>query len=383
MITKVLDGFKSAFKEMDMKTKIIIGVVVLFLFIIIIAGACNKTTKKTVKIDDYKTIKTMMIESGKKYFKDEDLLPEVNFEEDVDVDTLIKEGYMEDITNYVSEGKSCDGLVLARNVENLFYYSAILDCGDDYYDLTLAEAIEFDNPIVTTGIGLYDNGKEKYFRGEAKTNYVKISNYLWRIIDVNETGDVKLVLNIIDTDNLALDKDYVWDNRYNNETKEYNGKNDFNISRIKDSLTSLATVDTIIDPLDRGKLLKRNLCIGSRIITDLLNDNSLECSKKSDNLYFFGMLTASEFLRASIDPDCINVLSPTCGNYNYLVSNRQRGWTITSLSNNTYQSFSYQSTGLKVNKAEDDIAIRPTIELHNLTVITDGIGTYKDPYTIE
>lgn len=383
MLEKVLEGFKSVFSEMDTKKKIMAGVGVLFVFIIIIASSCKKNDEKPEKLDDYKNIKTIMTEAAKKYFKDEEILPEVNYEEDVDLDELVKEEYMKDISNYLSEGKSCDGTVLVRNVENKYYYTSILDCDEDYYDYTLAELIELDNEIVTSGVGLYNDGKVKYFRGEVKNNFVKISDYLWRIISVNENGDVQLILNEMDYENDAFNNLFVWDNRYNSETNEYNGKNDFNVSRIKDSLTTLAKNDSIIDPDDRGMLLKRNLCIGSRPINNLTTDNSIECAKKSDELYFFGAITTSDFLRASLDPECKTVTSPVCGNYNYLVSNRQSGWTLTPLAENSYKAYSYELRGLSSNDADREYKIYPTIELHGLTVIDDGIGTADDPYIIQ
>ncbi len=383
---QVIEDLKNTIIDLDLKTKIMAGGAILFIVVLIFANACKKKPKDPIiEKNNYVEIKSIMVKAAKEYFNNEeniDYLPLSNFEDEVDVDELVTEGYMKKLSEYVDEGVICEGSVLLRNVEEKYYYNPILDCGDDYYDLTLAEAVMADNEYVTTGHGLYEGEKNIYFKGEVKNNYVKIDGNLWRIVDINkETNEVKLIFDFINYEIPELNSRYKWDDRYNSETTYYDGKNDFDLSRIKDTLTELAKNKKIISKDGLGLLIKRNLCIGARSIDDLTYDNSSECKKLSADLFFFGTFTPSEYIRSSIDPACKSINTEACNNYNFLIPNSGSSWTITPNAANSHSVYAYIEELVSV-KANLQQMIYPTVIVHPLALILDGIGTQEKPYVL-
>ena len=140
-----------------------------------------------------------------------------------------------------------------------------------------------------------------------------------------------------------------------------------------------------IFPTDfKAKLVKINACISPKSETD--EDNSMDkaCNDVLDNQYAT-LITLSEYINASIDPECKSSKDFECQNYNYLskFEDTSNWWTITPNSSNTYQAYQISYTGnIIVSSCSSRAMMRPIFYLSNDTIYKGGDGTIDDPYII-
>ena len=96
-----------------------------------------------------------------------------------------------------------------------------------------------------------------------------------------------------------------------------------------------------------------------------------------------GLLTVSDYLAASVDPNCKSIVTKSCKNYNYLFS-KYDWWTITANKNKSYQAYKIDSSGLVKSVNSSNYArIRPVVALLNAVKYKSGKGTAEDPYVIK
>lgn len=359
---------------------LIVGVVV-FLLIMFILSLIVSPRKS------YEQVENIMKEAAEKYYSEhKNRLPGENTKNaGIEARTLIANEYMKDFTEYLGEDTKCDsGRVTVEKINDKFVYTPYLTCGKEYQTSELYAKVVDEKKIVVNGDGLYNLNGEYVFRGTDVNNYVKLGNIIWRIVKIDSENEMLLIRN---------DKEktlsVVWDDRYNS-IKGYNsGVNDFNISRIKESLklyyksdSEIFYGDGKIIPKDiKDKLVPFDLCVGKRGVDYVVNNNSAECGQVVKN-QMIGMLTMSDYLNASTDAECISPLSKSCQNYNYLITN-YNWWLITADSDNTFNVYRVDRNGI-INKslASGMSFIRPTIKLSNRAMYKSGSGTEKDPYII-
>lgn len=350
--------------------------IVLLIIVVIIIGVVSFSLLKGTNLN-YTELENKMQEAAINYYENnQDELPSIGNTVTITYSTLENSGEIKEISKYTKS--SCDGKVVVSNSNSNYAYTPYLDCGDAYKTVKFYNKVLEDNPIVSEKDGLYLQGDSKVFRGESLNNFVMFDDeQIWRILKIDSDNSVKLLFY-----NSALRTNY--DDRYNAERSSTVGKNDYNISRMKETLEGFYNNDIIINGNLKGKLISKPYCIGSRAIDDNVNDGSIECSKTVEGQYITN-LSVYEYLNASIDPACNSATTLECQNYNYLQKSTDSSWWLsTPYNENSYMMYYVNSGGL-VDKAlcSSNIFIKPTIYLSEDAIYVSGTGTYEDPYIIK
>ena len=365
----------------DMKKKlmrimlIVVGVLVLLLVVILIISLFSNGNKT------YEEIEEDLKNAAMEYYEVQSgLLPREEGETvTVRASALIDAGYMKPLSE-LREGENCSGRVEVTKVGDNIVYTPYLDCGDNYTTKELYKAV-LEQGIVTSGNGLYDMNGEKVYRGDNVNNYVQLDNQMFRIVKVTSDNKILLILNEMDS---TLSTYY--DDRYNPDRMFNSGFNDYRISRIYEYLDRLYNNKlsvTILSSNDKTKLTPFNLCIGKRASTDTTNNNSLECSDVLEN-QMIGLLTASDFMNASLDANCRATTNKSCQNYNYLRLRETEWWLVTSNSLNNYEAYVVKSAGyIDENQASGYKKVRPTVMLNNNVMIKSGDGSASNPFVLK
>ncbi len=365
--------------------KMLIGVIVLTLIVVILllilSKASSTSTKKGVSYSD---IEDAMTDSAKRFFKDNNkYLPKSNGGTvEISAQKLINENYLS-AHNTIS---SCTGKVVVQNNDDNYIYVPYLDCGSKYKTTELYRKVTNSSNIVSSGSGLYNDNGTYIFRGDTVNNYVQIGKVIWRIVKVTNDNLVELVRDSRSDSSMTFES-YPWDDRLNVDKDFNSGINNFELSRIKDTLDdSLSITDDYeqIVPKDfRGHLVATSYCIGKRGESDSTRNMSTECSQQSSPMKV-GLLTVSEFMDASLDGNCNSTFAELCENYNYLNMADYDWWTITGDSANSYQVYYVESKGsVVVTNASSYKKLRPVIYLDSKTMFKSGKGTLEKPYKIK
>lgn len=365
------------FKKFIIKLALIVvgGIVLLF----VVLGIASAFTKGSYS---YEKIETIMTNAAKSYFADnpESLPKKENQIVEIEASTLAQAGKMKDLSEYTKKGVTCTGKVSVSKADEEYVYTPSLNCGDAYTDKAIATAVKEDSKVVASGYGLYKMNNGLVFRGETVNNYVQINEDLWRIVKIDSSNNVYLIKE----KNIGYSAS--WDDRYNSEV-EYNiGINNYSTSRIKEYLGEL--YDTTKEDLvflsetNKTKISSYEVCTGKRTIDSTINTNELEC-KSTVAGQKLGLLTVSDYINASIDPNCTSPQSPSCQNYNYLTVD-YRWWTATAVANSTSTAFIVDEQG-RVSEAKCNAynKIRPVIKLSSRIMVSSGKGTEKNPYIIK
>ena len=357
---------------------IISGILILiFLLILIVTVIIGRNYT-------YDKIEQVLKNAAIKYYQVQDVLLPSNEGEksEVDATTLASDDYklMKPLSK-LKKNVSCTGKVVVEKVNNEYIYTPYLDCGNSYKTEELYKAVTSKNKTVTSGNGLYEMNGEHVFRGEKVNNYVKLSKGLFRIVKI--TSDNKILL-IPEFDEYYSD---VWDDRYNADIGYSSGINLYRPSRMRDMLASIYADKlkdfSLLSDNDRQKLTTFSFCIGKRSAEEENNTGAVECADSLDN-QMIGLLTASDYINASIDVNCKNTVSKSCQNYNYLKIKNTAWWLGTAPSFDTNDVYYVNENGyLLYSNASSLNIIRPTVMLNNNVMIRSGKGTESDPFILK
>ncbi len=375
-----LSDYKSkedpAKKRLIMLMGIIVIGTILLLFILYIASLFGK------KSYTYEDVETIMKDAAVGYFAAHpEYLPQ-NEGDIVEVDSvnLVAEGRMNDLSSYFNT--ACTGTVQVEKMGTDYFYTPFLNCGNNYSTVELARKVMEDNPTVREGDGLYSFNNNYVFRGENVNNYVQLDNSLWRIVKINEEGN----LVMIHANGLPSYK--AWDDRFNEDRNYEAGVNRFAVSRIKDYLSNVyaGKVDEedekILSDKDRSRLVSYDLCIGKRSVNSESKNNSEECRQKSSNTKL-GLLTLSDYLYASIDTNCRSASTRSCTNYNYLKMSDE-WWLATADADTDYSVYKVDRSGIvRLDIASTYSLVRPVIHLNSRVMTSGGKGTLDEPYLVK
>lgn len=374
--SKSYDPMKKMFRFMG----IIVGVMIILLIILFFVSMSGKKNNTY----SYSEIESILEKAGKSYFKDNaSYLPEDEGDAvEVDSTTLAAEGKMKDLSEYPTKsGVVCTGSVKVMLEDDEYLYTPVLNCGDKYSTVSLNSKVVDSNEIVTTGDGLYSRNGEYIFRGENVNNYVMLDNSLWRIVKITANDELVLISQE------GVGYTTPWDDRYN-EQKNYDaGINNYSVSRIKDYLDEVYNnpnknnKELIISKKDKTRMVSFNVCVGKRTPTSVSKNNEEECKQTLKNQKF-GLLTLSDYLYASVDPNCKSSETKSCANYNYLVIH-SNWWLATANSENTYQVYKVRSGGSVSSDTASSYALaRPVIHLNSNVLYNGGKGTELKPYKV-
>lgn len=361
------------FKNMDKKTKLYLGVgfgsiLLLIIFLVIlklIVG--NRVGSKQFE----SRLKNAAVAYYEKY---PDKLPKTSGNKiTISIDELVKSGNLKSLDKLLDKGLTCEGNVNISNNNGYYLYQPVIKCSDNYETNLLYQKILNDNPVATSGNGLYKMNDYYLFRGENLNNYIKFAGMNFQIIRVNNDNTIRMLL----IDNIETT---TWDDRYNSEKGDYVGKNDFSVSRIRETLNSYFEGEKTFKNEEKALIVPQDLCIGARNENSTINDGSIECSKKFENQPL-GLLQVNEYMLASLETTCKNLYDNQCTNYNYL-ANINNLWTSTPNSKNTYEV--YKIAGyVYSNVASVEAQPKFVITISSDAIFSSGTGTEEDPYIIK
>ena len=356
-------------KKIDAKYRIfvIVGIMIV-VFILMIAIASLFTSHKM----SFDGIEQKMKSAAQSYYADrkEQLPTQDGGSITVTVDTLVKAKKMKTLDE-LSKVKECTGSVKVLNNNGFYLYLPYLDCGENYQTSTIYSKIVNPSNIVASGNGLYQIGDEYVFRGEYVNNYVTFAGKSWRIIKVNADHSLRLI-------NVDKSEKYVWDNRYNSATGDSDGINNYLVSRIRDRVVDTYNNNKFLNDTERSYIVSHDVCIGKRTI----NDNSqVECSSLLEDQPL-ALPRASEIVLASIDPQCTNITSMNCVNYNWMAKLQQEFWTVTADSTSTNYVYRIGRIARKT-KASDEAALYVVLHLSGDLSYVSGDGSQDSPYIIK
>ena len=356
---------------------IIVAVMIVVLLILYIVSLMSGTHYT------YPEIENIMKEAAISYFKDHPETLPINEGSivEVDVSNLIVAEKMKDLSEYTEEGVLCSGTVQVEKAGEEYLYTPYLNCGDAYQTIELYKKVVTEDNLVTSGYGLYSVNGSYIYRGESVNNYVQLGKSLWRIVKVTSNNNLVLISNE------GVTYTQPWDNRYNEERLYEAGINQYSASRIKEYLEKIYSNpsskdgEVILSKGDKAKMVSFNVCTGKRTSSSELKDNSEECIEVLQNQKM-GLLTLSDYMYASLDPNCKSASSRSCKNYNYLVMN-QDWWLATANKDDTSTVFSVSRNGnITAETAGNYAIVRPVITLNSKVLYKSGKGTLEKPYKV-
>lgn len=222
-----------------------------------------------------------------------------------------------------------------------------------------------------------------YFKGNVINNYVSYNNMCFRIVNVDDEGNIKIVLasenscsneNLTDESGYAkLSKDYINISYAKKDNNEMNYEN----SNLLDTLN--IWFDNKVS--NKDNLVKYNWCSDNTIANGVYNSYdrivnskipSYECKGKIIENYI-GTLTADEVMLANNENDK-NYLYENAKNYGW--------WTITPHSSGEENKIFVIKDSIYEDEINMQNRIRPVLVLKNDTLAT-GTGTIDNPYVID
>ena len=363
-------------KKKMIKFMLIIICGLVFLLIILYVASLLSPKSYT-----YEEVETILKNAAQSYFADyPESLPKVEGTIiEIDSSNLVEVGKMNNISDYM-DGAICTGTVQVELSGTEYLYTPYLNCGEIYSTVELANKV-LNESTVNSGYGLYSTNTGYAFRGEDVNNYVQLDKSLWRIVKV--TSNNNLVL--ISAEGVPYTQ--YWDNRYNEERLYEAGINQYDASRIKDYLNKIYTKpseedgEVLLSNSDKAKMISFNVCTGKRSINSETKNNTEECTKYIQNQKM-GLLTLSDYLYASIDPNCKSASTKSCKNYNYLTL-KEDWWLVTANKDDTSTVFSVSRSGnVTAENASNYAIVRPVIYLNSRVLYKDGNGSKDKPYTV-
>ncbi|MBQ7136607.1 MAG: hypothetical protein IJO43_01360 [Bacilli bacterium] len=364
-------------KKMIIMLASVVGVlVVLVIILMLFVGGGSKKLS-------FEKIEEKLLSAGESYYEDnKDKLPDSG-SSFVTSDELVEEDYIKELSSYTEEDVTCDGKVYATKNPSGYSYHAVLDCGKDYSTKSLKDKLIKN--VVTSGSGLYkeeqvnpNNNTEMHtvyvFKGDNVKNYIKVGDYYWEIVKVYENGEIA----VLGDPELLRD---VWDDRYNLEIEKYDGINDYNVSRMHDTIIKDVVNDKEGYLKIKSLITTHTACVGKRNTDDVTKDGSTECSETLENQYF-SLLPAYDYINASLDSNCNTALDYSCYNYNYLSGAPDEWWTVTGVGENNYDVYFIDVT-MEYEAAKSTMAVRLYAHLNSNTTYVSGSGTYEDPYIVK
>ena len=349
---------------------IIAGIFVLVMVILLLYQGCSGKKKLS-----YVQIESKLISASEKYFKKLDLLPKNEGETAiVGSEVLISNKYLKKFEE-MTDDKNCYGKVTVQKNNDQYNYMPYLVC-EKYQTKTFLR--ELASKIVTEEDGVYQDGDEYIYRGENVNNYFKFNNKTWRIIGTVTDGDesyLKLVLE------MEEETEYIWDNRYNIDTKNNEGIHNYEKSRLKEGLDTLYQRESFISKSNKKKVVARTICVGKRDKNNIKLNTDEECSERLEGQYI-DLINPVDIAKASIDANCNSLRNRSCSNYNYFRKFFIGSWTAIGEKGTTSKIYYTVGSSFTSYPANESMNVHPIIYINSSEKLKSGDGSNADPYTI-
>lgn len=323
-----------------------------------------------------------------------------------------------------------DSLTIKGTLLAAYGGASVIELLEDPSYSTIATASD-SGIYATTDI---NGGTTYYYRGEVDDNWVYFAGYYWRIIRIDEDGNIKLIYageTVVEEDSLdggitltstnssentqqigtskfnsSYTKYYYVGYVYSTDTSTLHGTS--NDSTIKGALDSWYTTNIVNEGYD-DYLAETNYCIDREAWSSYSTvDESTYVSSYSSGYAYYGAyvrLSSSSGLYSpslecnSIEADTLSLkvglisadevslaggVSGTANSTYYLYTGSSY-WTLSpfSFSSDYAYVFSVFATGsLNANFAFNAVGVRPAVSLTSSTLILEGSGTYLDPYIV-
>lgn len=363
----------------DKKFLILVGLIIFLPLLTIVLTSILQGCEN--RGSTYTVYERNMIKAAEKYFKNNKLEPTIEGKiSRVSLSTLISNKYIKSSESSLKDS-TCTGNVIARrngvSLENnkggFVNYLVNLNC-KNYKTPTLINSLK--EKYSDNKSGLYQVGSEYIFKGDKPKNYITFYDKDYRIMGITSNGLVKLIRSEYE----VLSR--MWDNKYNIETKQSNGKSIYKDSLILNYLTEDYFNDKKINSSARQHVVFNNVCIGKRSKNDTRISREIDCQEIIQNQPI-SLMTASDFFLASNDPDCNSIISRSCNNYNYLKKVANSSWTSNSITDNTYEVLNLSGGVIIPQTANTYNSYNIIIYIDGNEKIESGSGTFEDPYIIK
>ncbi|MBO5375271.1 MAG: hypothetical protein J6A52_00290 [Bacilli bacterium] len=243
---------------------------------------------------------------------------------------------------------------------------------DDEGGLIIAEKLKEN--VVTTGDGLYQDGdSNRYiYRGIKVNNYINYSGLTWRIVSIEADGSVKAIYP-------GYSEMLAWDSN-NKESWEGSSLNNYLNNEFYSSLADTSGLSKKI--WHTGRIFNTGVMPINELI---IQENKSEYTGSSDTNGLIGLLSASDYIKASLNDTCSNdvLSSTTCNSWISVY----KSWLINSngdIPEQEPQQAYYFSNDNKLSTltVETTYDVLPTIFLKRTFTINGGDGTVSNPYTV-
>lgn len=359
-------------KQIDKKFYIIMGAILGVLILIVIIVAVVRLLSGPG--NNYSKLEKKLITATESYLKENPKsIPKEGTSIVIDSATLVTAGNLKELTKYVED--SCTATVTVMNNGGLSLYLPNLECSN-YQTIQLREKVIDDNLVVDsesdyTG-GIYEVDGEFIFKGKNVNNYVSFGGITWRIIKIDQNGNLRLIKA-----NAEKSKK-MWDNRYNNEEKKTYGINNYEKSVIEETLEGSYSK---VNKNNKAHLIPHEVCVGKRASNNKEISYDVDCSETLDGQYI-SLINTLDFPMASLDENCTSVGAGACINYNYLYNLISTTWTSIGSADNTYEVYTLSGGYSSVLKAKNSINYYWVVYVSGQELYTSGDGTLSNPYVM-
>lgn len=366
----------------------IVALLVIAIIVIVVAVACSGGSKPVDDASGYIEMENKLQNAAIRYVKkNPTLLPKtIDNTRKIRLDTLINNKYLSEFHAIEDGNVSCTGyveIIKKSEDKDAYRYTPYVKCGKYYQTRTIGDYIKTNEEVVVTGEGLYEQGEKYYFKGEYPNNYIILGQRLYRIMEITEENNLK----VISTEKTG--NSYTWDDRYNTEKSDYYGINVFSKSRLKESLDFLYNNtdendgEIFFSETEKDYIVEHDFCVGKRSEKDLSLNSPSEC--KETISMKVGVISLNEYYRTSIAAGCTEINKQECNNYNYLFSfNDGSNKFATSIGNveDTYNFYCIYYGELELKKTYTQTSLYPVIYINNNILYKSGSGTEEDPYIV-
>lgn len=226
--------------------------------------------------------------------------------------------------------------------------------------------------IVTDGDGLYADSNGYYFRGLNPKNYFMINDILFRIVGLDEAGNIKIITN-----------DSLFNKKWNENNTLTNGFEILNNNNLAYFLNTNTTDNKDFEKIKKeSHTLEYSWDISKLDFQDEIMFNELKqkilTGKSVESI--IALPSIVDYIGASLDDNCFlnSINNDSCGNNNYLnigedfftmTSSKDMIWAVNKVG---------KLEQIKTNKA---FGVRPMLVISsNVDII--GKGTIDNPYKI-
>ena len=369
----------NALKRMDKKFLIIIGMIIgLPILIIIFLAIFQGCSNSKISYEEYEE----KLKSASQEYLSDSQLEKLSEGETIKIglDELVKSGKIKSPEDLVKD-ETCDGNVVVRkngstikeNEGGFFNYIVNLEC-DNYKTLTLKESLMQN--VVTSEAGLYASSEGYVFKGQDVDNYINFFGNEYRIMSIDNQGILKLIKSEKEISNKH------WDIKYNVETQSASGKNIYKDSDVLQELLRLYSDPKNFTKAAKKHIVSKDLCVDSRNIEDLSKIKKSECNTVLEN-QVISLISVEDFSNASLDPECVDIKSKSCRNYNYLHKLHLNTWTHTAVANNTYEVYHLSNGVVDAEYANKNLPLNIIIYIDGNEIYKEGDGSQSNPYVIK